>query len=68
MTYYARKTGLAKYRVARTQKDTNCFVCGNSIKKGQIRYALYNLSLCVDCAFCWKEEGGMLGNISRAKK
>lgn len=68
MAYYARKSGLDTYRYARTTKDTKCFICGENIKKGEFRYAQRLLSLCLKCANCWEKEGGMLGEISRAKK
>ncbi len=68
MAYYARKPGLESYRYAKTQKDTQCFICGDHINKGQMRYARGVLSLCEECAKCWEKEGGMLGCISRAKE
>lgn len=67
MAYYARKPGLESYRYAKTRKDTQCFICGDRINKGQMRYASGVLSLCEECAKCWKKEGGRLGDISRKK-
>lgn len=68
MAFYARKNGLDSYRLAKTRKDCSCFVCGESIHKGTLRYANGMLSLCVKCADCWEREGGALGDISRHKK
>ena len=67
MAYYARKEGLAHYRLAKAQKECKCFVCEETILKGQLRYADNSLSLCTKCAECWEKEGGRLGEISRAK-
>lgn len=68
MAFYARKNGLNTFRLAKTSKDCNCFVCGEFIAKGTLRYAGGRyLSLCMKCADCWEIEGGKLGNISRAK-
>lgn len=67
MAYYARKQGLESFRYAKTRKDTQCFICGDQINKGQKRYASGVLSLCEECARCWEKEGGRLGNISRKK-
>lgn len=67
MAYYARKPGLESYRYAKTRKETYCFICGDRINKGQMRYAKEFLSLCEECARCWEKEGGMLGDISRKK-
>ena len=65
MAFYARKTGLAHFRFAKTQNDTECFVYGEHIEKGAYRYADGMLSLCTKCAECWEKEGGKLGDISR---
>ena len=65
MAFYARKNGLASFRFAKTQKDTECFVCGEHIAKGAYRYAGVTASLCTKCAECWEKEGGSLGDISR---
>ncbi len=51
-----------------TRKDTKCFICAESIPKGSERYVSgYGNSLCDKCYKKWMEEGGKLGNISRAK-
>ena len=69
MAYFPRKQGLDSYRLAKTRKDCKCFVCGESIAKGTLRYASGRyLSLCMKCADCWGKEGGRLGEISRAKE
>lgn len=68
MAYFARKQGLDAYRLAKTRKDCKCFICGESIAKGALRYAMGYLSLCMKCADCWEKENCRLGEISRAKK
>lgn len=68
MAFYARKNGLDSFRLAKTRKDCNCFVCGEFIAKGTLRYASGWSHLCTKCADCWEIEGGRLGDISRAKK
>lgn len=67
MAFYARKNGLDSFRLAKTRKKRDCFVCGEFIAKGTLRYASGWLSLCTKCADCWEKEGGKLGNISRSK-
>lgn len=68
MAYYAKKEGLEHYRLARASNECKCFVCGETIPKGCLRYAEGWLSLCTKCGACWEAEGGRLGEISRARK
>jgi hypothetical protein len=68
MAFYARKNGLDHFRFAKARQGTSCFICGESIAKGTLRYASGLVSLCTKCAACWEKEGGYLGDISRNKQ
>ena len=67
MGFHPRNNGVGCYRPAKAQHDCECFICRETIRKGEFRYSANRyLSLCTKCAECWEKEGGALGKISRA--
>jgi hypothetical protein len=68
MAYFARKVGLACYKAAKTNKDTECIICEEIIKRGQMRYVTSGrANMCILCYNQWDEVGGLLGQIPRCK-
>jgi len=56
-------------KLLKSKNEKTCFICGKTIKKGDLYLNSHGqrlFPLCEHCKNTWEIEGGMLGQISRS--